>query len=187
MRLFVNACARQKSRTRRLAEIVLAEGKGEIREVNLAGAALPKVNEGLLKLRDDALRAGDFSLCAFDLAREFAAADEIIIAAPFWDFSFPATLKQYLEQISVPGIAFRYTREGAVVGLCRAKRLTYVTTAGGPILSDEYGYGYVRALALQLFGIPETRLIKAEGLDVAGADVVALLKQAARRYVASKR
>ena len=107
----------------------------------------------------------------FYLANQFAKADEIIIAAPFWDLSFPAALKQYFEQINVIGVTFRYTPEGVPKGLCRAKRLTYITTAGGEYVPDEYGFGYVKALAQNFYGIRDVNLIKATGLDIVGADV----------------
>ena len=106
----------------------------------------------------------------FTLARQFAAADEIVIAAPYWDLSFPAVLKQYIEQINVVGITFRYTPEGIPEGLCRASRLTYVMTAGGEFVPEEYGFGYMKALAESFYGIPEVQLIKAVGLDIAGAE-----------------
>ena len=64
------------------------------------------------------------------------------------------------------------------MGSCSVKRLFYVTTAGGPILSAEYGYGYVKALAEGFYQIPEIHLIKAEGLDIWGADVEAILREA---------
>lgn len=35
----------------------------------------------------------------FRYARQFAAADRIVIAAPLWDLSFPAQLKVYLRCI----------------------------------------------------------------------------------------
>ena len=114
----------------------------------------------------------------FDLARQFAEADEIVIAAPFWDLSFPAALKQYFEQINVPGVTFFYTPQGIPKGLCRAKRLTYITTAGGDFLPEEYGAGYVKALAQNFYGIAEFRLIKAAGLDIDGADVDAIMNSA---------
>jgi FMN-dependent NADH-azoreductase len=114
----------------------------------------------------------------FDLARQFAAAEEIVIAAPFWDLSFPAALKQYFEQINVPGVTFRYNAAGVPEGLCRAGTLTYLTTAGGDYFPEEYGFGYVRALAQGFYGIREVRLIKAVGLDLDGADVEAILRAA---------
>ena len=102
----------------------------------------------------------------------------VVIAAPFRDLSFPAVLKQYLEQINVRGITFFYTPEGLPAGLCRAKRLTYVTTAGGDFFPEEFGAGYVKALAQNFYGIPEFRLLKATGLDIIGADVEAIMASA---------
>ena len=87
------------------------------------------------------------------------------------------------------GVTFAYSESGAPVGLCRAKKLYYVTTSGGAVRSDEYGYGYVKALANGFYGIPETALFKAEGLDIAGADEAAILNEATARideYFAAK-
>ena len=102
----------------------------------------------------------------------------IVIAAPYWDLSFPAVLKAYFEQINVLGLTFEYTADGRPRGLCKARKLIYVTTAGGPILSDEYGFGYVKALAQNFYGIPDVRQIRAEGLDIIGADAERILREA---------
>jgi FMN-dependent NADH-azoreductase len=87
-------------------------------------------------------------------------------------------LKQFFEQINVLGLTFTYSETGIPTGLCKADKLYYVTTAGGPILSDELGFGYVKALANNFYGIDEVYQIKAEGLDVVGADVDAILEAA---------
>ena len=105
-----------------------------------------------------------------------------MIAAPYWDLSFPAVLKAYFEQINVLGLTFEYTDDGFPRGLCRAKKLIYVTTAGGPIISDEYGYGYVKALAQNFYGIPDVCQVKAEMLDVIGADVNGILNKALKEF-----
>lgn len=47
----------------------------------------------------------------FKYAHEFANADLIVIAAPFWDLSIPALLKVYIENIAVDGITFEYSLE----------------------------------------------------------------------------
>jgi FMN-dependent NADH-azoreductase len=41
---------------------------------------------------------------------------------------------------------------------------------------EEYGFGYVKALAQNFYGIPDVRLIKAAGLDIIGADTEAILQ-----------
>lgn len=178
MILFVNACVREGSRTKRLADRLLEKLKGSVKEVRLSEVRFPAADADFLRRRDLAVETGDYSDPMFDLAKDFARADAVVIAAPFWDLSFPAVLKQYFEHINVLGITFVYSDSGVPKGLCRAKRLFYVTTAGGPILCDEYGYGYVKALAQGFYGIPETVMIKAEGLDILGADVTAILKKA---------
>ena len=89
---------------------------------------------------------------------------------------FPALLKIYLETVTVSGITFCYA-EGRPRGLCNARKLYYITTAGGPILKD-FGFPYVQTLAKTLYGIGETICISAENLDIDGADVAGALEKA---------
>ena len=176
--LFINACVRKESRTRRLTEKLLLKLGRPYEEIRLDRLTFPSVDEEYLRLRDRLITETDFTDPMFDLARQFAEAETIVIAAPYWDLSFPASLKQYLELINVVGISFRYTEEGIPVGLCRADRLFYVTTAGGGFMPEEFGFGYVKALAQNYYGIRDVRLIKAAGLDIFGADVEGILKKA---------
>ena len=176
--LFINACVRKESRTRRLADAVLKKLKRPYEEVCVHEIRFPVVDEAFLERRDSLIARRDFSDPVFNLARQFADADEIVIAAPYWDLSFPAALKQYIEQINVTGVTFRYTEEGIPVGLCRAGRLIVVTTAGGCFVPEEYGFGYIKALAQNFYGISDVRLIKAVGLDLDGADVEAIMRSA---------
>ena len=175
MLLFINACVRKESRTKDLADFLLLKINEPYEELYLNSIDFPIVDEDFLNRRDRLIADRDFGDPMFVLARQFAEADEIIIAAPFWDMSFPAVLKQYFEQINVLGITFAYTPEGMPYGLCRAKCLTYITTVGGNFFPEEYGAGYVKALAQSFYGIPEFRLVKATGLDIVGADVDAIL------------
>ena len=179
--LYINACVRKASRTKRLADQLISCLKGETEEVRLEEMRFGISDERFLAERDRLLAAGEYDHAMFAPARSFAAADLIVIAAPFWDLSFPAALKQYFEQINAIGITFRYTETGAPQGLCKAKKLYYVTTAGGPIGSDAFGYGYVKALAQTFYGIPDTEMISAEGLDMVGADTELILQDAFQR------
>ena len=56
------------------------------------------------------------------------------------------------------------------MGLCRARKLYNVTTAGGEFFPQEFGFGYVKALAESFYGIPDVELVKATGLDIVGSD-----------------
>ena len=181
MILYVNACVRKESRTKRLADRLLEKLNGAVEEVRLDSISFPTVDRDFLIHRDELIAAGDFEDPLLDLARQFAAADVIVVAAPYYDLSFPASLKQYLEQINVVGITFCYSEAGSPVPLCKAKRLYYVTTAGGNYVPDEFGFGYVKALAEGYYGIKDVELIKAVGLDIIGADVEEIMKKAEDR------
>lgn len=176
--LYVNACVRKNSRTKLLAEKLLARLGRPIEEVRLEEISFPVFNEAFNDRRDRLIAQGDFQDPLFDLARQFSEADTIVIAAPYWDLSFPAMLKQYLEQITVVGLTFKYSEEGVPVSLCRAKKLFYVTTAGGNYVPDDYGFGYVKALVQSYYAIPDVRKIEADGLDIVGADVDAIMAEA---------
>ena len=134
--------------------------------------------EPYLKRRDALLEKGAYLDQMFALARQFAEADTSVMAAPYWDLSFPAKLKQYIEAINVVGITFEYTKEGIPRGLCKAKKLYYVMTAGGTYVPEEFGYGYLKALARNFYGIKEVPLVKAVGLDMEGANAGAILDKA---------
>ena len=178
MLLYINACCRTDSRTARLAKRLISRLDDTVSEVRTGELRFPVMEESFLNRRDCAVAAQDFSDPLFALGKEFSAADAIVIAAPFWDLSYPASLKQYFEQINIPHVTFYYDDQGVPRGLCKAKKLYYVTTAGGPIFNAEYGYGYIRELAQSFYGIPDVRMIKAEGLDIIGADIEGILREA---------
>lgn len=162
--LFINACVRPDSRTLVLARDFMKNLDGPVVEVDLNREPIAPLNRETLALREQLVRDGNRSDPFLRYANQFAQADQIVIAAPFWDLSFPAILKAYLEQITVAGITFEY-RDCRPVGLCKAKRLTYVTTSGGPIFED-FGYSYVKSLAKNFYGIPNIKAIRATNLDV---------------------
>lgn len=176
MILYIDACVREQSRTRRLAERLLRTLGKPYTRLRLEGLALPAADGAFIARRDRLLAEGRLDDPLFDLARQFAEAEEIVVAAPFWDLSFPAALKAYLEQINVVGVTFRYTPEGVPEGLCRARRLCYVTTAGGDFFPEQFGFGYVEALAKAFYGIGCVELIRATGLDIEGAPVERILR-----------
>ena len=162
--LFINACVRKESRTLVLAKDVMKNMAGEITELNLSLENIEPLNTELLEKREGFVKDGNFDDPMFSYAKQFASFDEIVIAAPFWDLSFPAKLKIYLEQITVSGLTFKYVN-GRPFGLCKAKKLTYVTTSGGPIF-DDFGYTYIKTLAQKFYGIEKTVAIRAMNLDV---------------------
>ena len=152
MILFINACVRPESRTHKLAKALLSQTKEEICTVELEREQIPVLDGSALEQRNAHLNCGAFDAPMLRYARQFAQADTVVIAAPYWDLMFPALLKIYLEAVTVSGMTFRYSEQGIPVGLCKAKRLIYVTTAGGPIGEFDFGFQYVSTVARGFFG-----------------------------------
>ena len=176
MILYVNCCVRSESRTDRLARALL-DKLGEYTELYLPSEEILPLTEKMLIKRTSLLENGQFDDPIFRYAKQFAAADKIVISAPFWDGSFPSLLKVYIENIYVVGVVSSYGDDGIPIVLCKADELIYVTTAGGTYIPD-FSYGYIKALAETCFGIKKTKLIKAEMLDIAGMDAEEILSDA---------
>ena len=131
--LFVNSCVREESRTYRLAGAVLECLDGDITQLDISEADIKPLDRQSLMNRVELSDKGDFSNEMFKYAHQFAESDTVVIAAPYWDLSFPAVLKAYLEAVSVCGITFKYDEQGVPAGLCSVRKLIYVTTSGGSI------------------------------------------------------
>lgn len=170
--LFVNACVRspKNSRTAQLANAFFEEyaqihNLSKIETVDLASLKLPPLTAEMVEKRDELINTGNLSAPPeLALANQFAQADKIVVAAPYWDLSFPSILKIYVEHISVRNITFRY-HENQLQGLCNASNMLYVTTAGGSIEGNNFGYDYFLGLCRQ-FGIGGCALLAADNLDL---------------------
>ena len=64
------------------------------------------------------------------LVAELQEADTIVIGLPIYNFSAPAALKAWIDQIARVGITFRYTDNGPI-GLLKGKRAIIVMASGG--------------------------------------------------------
>ena len=105
-----------------------------------------------------------FDAPVFDLARQFRAADRIVVAAPFWDLSYPAALRTYIEYISANALAYHYDLDGCH-GDCHGAWLVYLTSGGDFEREDSVGVVHWRQLAA-MFGIPRFDYVFAGGLDI---------------------
>ena len=161
----INACVREAdSRTLRIAEPVIgALGKRyKVTRYDLPQMDIVPLNPRLYAERSQ----GEVPPWAKEAAAAIAGADRIIIAAPFWDMSFPAVLKCFFEQTSLFDITF--TDNGkACVGLCKAPKVLYITTRGMDIPTGdprEQATPYLKALG-SLWNLGEITTISAQNMD----------------------
>lgn len=171
--VFIDACVRKNdSRTLRIAEAVVAALSERYQIVRYS---IPEM-EGIVPL-DPVLfeerGQGSIPSWAVQAARDIADADRIVIAAPFWDMSFPAALKCFFEQTSLFDITF--TDNGKTcVGLCKAPRVLYITTRGMDIPTGdprEQATPYLKALGT-LWNLGELTTISACNMDYSNAEEI---------------
>src|SRR5690606_7995661 len=97
------------------------------------------------------------------LIGEIEAADTIIITAPIYNFSIPASLKAWIDQVARARRTFRYTEVGSE-GLLKGKRVYIVFVSGGVPLGSEVDFAsaYLRHI-LGFIGISDVEFIAADG------------------------
>ena len=163
---------REESRTRIILdaakEVLLTRYDVETIDVN--SLSLPAVTPRFLKERTE----GRVPEEIVAIARKIASADRIVIAAPFWDMSFPAVLKAFIENMSLYNVTF--TDDGTTcTGLCKCAKLLYITTRGMDIPTGDVrdqGSSYFKALS-SLWGLGEVITIAAWNLDYMPTDKLA--------------
>ena len=180
--LFIDACiSTHASRTKRLCTTYIDQFMKKNPEVTLETVVLrkgkvePLTKERIIE-RDNYIKKKDWNQPMFDFAKQFQEADYVVVGTPYWDLSFASILKVYIENIMVADLTFEATNTG-FVGLCKGKQMVYITTAGGFIGDKNFGYDYMCGVA-DMFGIPETELIKAEALDIEGFDAEKIMEKA---------
>lgn len=179
--LFVDCCIRgEDSRTKRLAEAFLSALPEEycLTRLNLMEEGLQPLVGDFFDHRQALLAEKKLEHPRFRYAHQFAQADLVIIAAPFWDLSFPALLKIYVENVSVDGITFGCSAQG-LYGKCRGTDLVFLTTRGGIYTGSALEQGSRQWQALSVFfGFDRYHCVAAEGLDVQELDPWGALERA---------
>ena len=186
--LFVNSCISQReeaSRTLALVKAFLEAWKALHPEAEVETVApetllaLKPFEPEMLNDRDALTGIGCFDAPVFDLARQVRAADRVVVAAPFWDLSFPAALRTYIEYISANGLTYHYEADGCH-GDCREEKLAYLTSGGDAERPESLGVLYWKQLAA-MFGIPAFEYVFAGGLDLDPAKTDELLEAACEK------
>lgn len=166
--LLIQSSARKAgSVTRQLAE-KLATGLGHPVTTRDVSRGLPFVSEAWVSARDAGTDA-DVMLTSNELIEELRAHDKIVIAAPVYNFSIPATLKAWIDQVARAGETFRYTAEGPE-GLLKGKKAYVVVASGGMPVGSAWDHAtpYLRHV-LGFIGITDVEIVAADALGN-GAD-----------------
>lgn len=96
--------------------------------------------------------------------KEIQDADVLVLGSPVYNFTIPAQLKNWIDQIARAGVSFRYTAEGPE-GLLKGKRaIIAYSSAGTPLGSEiDFASGYLRHI-LGFVGITDVTFVAADRL-----------------------
>lgn len=112
--------------------------------------------------RDDDQRS--VALLSDTLLAELRAADVLVIGLPVYNFGIPATLKSWIDHVTLRGETFSYTEQGPV-GLLKGKRaIVGFASDGTPVGSAlDFATPYLRH-ALGFIGISDVEIRTGETL-----------------------
>lgn len=96
------------------------------------------------------------------LVSEVQAADLLVIATPLYNFSVPATLKAWIDQIARARLTFRYTDHGPE-GLLTGRKAYVLVATGGTAVGGgmDFATPWLRFM-LGFLGITEVEVIAAD-------------------------
>ncbi len=98
------------------------------------------------------------------LVAELNAADTIVISAPIYNFSIPASLKAYFDLVARAGLTFSYTENGPV-GLLQNKKAYIVVSSGGTEIGGDMDFaGTYISHFLGFLGISDVEFVKLDQL-----------------------
>jgi FMN-dependent NADH-azoreductase len=160
----------ETSVTRGLTDKIVEQlGDSDVTVRDLARTPLPQITntwqqanfapaEGRSDEQKEALKQSD------ELIAELRAADTIVLGAPVYNFTVPASLKAWIDLVARAGETFRYTENGPE-GLLEGKRAIVAMASGGtPIGSDmDFNTGYLKFI-LGFMGITDVTFVAADAL-----------------------
>ena len=170
--LYIDACIRDdESRTKRIAEPIVKalEKKYDVQRFVLNDMDLEIVQRDLIRKRLN----GMIDATVMSWAETVRDADRIVIAAPFWDMSIPAALKNFIELCSILDVTFK-TNDKTCYGNCKAEKLLFITTRGMDIPTGdvrEQATSYLKALSW-LWGIGPMQVVSAQNMDYTSVDAI---------------
>ena len=166
--ILINSCVRgNESRTLKLTRGIIdrLKEKAVFEEINLSNLGLIPYTES-----NNPNYHGVESRFV-ELAKKIADSDGLLIAAPFWDMSFPSLLKVFLEKLSLNEIMFKDNGK-TCVGIAKCPFMFYVTTRGMNIPDNsslEQASPYLKALC-ELWGIKHFDFVSVFNCDYISLD-----------------
>ena len=98
-------------------------------------------------------------------AEAFNEADVLVLTMPMWNFTVPAIMKAWMDQILCPGLTFTISAEEGVKPLHKVKSIVLLVASGGVYMEEDDRDALTRQVrhAFGFIGIEDLEIVWADG------------------------
>ena len=165
-----SSARREASVSRGLTDQVVAKlGASRVIRRDLDAEPIPQVSEawavGAYVPEGERTAEQRTALALSDaLIAEIEAADVLVVGLAVYNFTVPASLKAWMDQVARAGVTFRYTEQGPE-GLVKGKRAILAVASGGTEVGSELDFAtpYARHF-LGFIGIEDVDIVASDRL-----------------------
>ena len=161
---------------RRVAHLLARLPAGSVKTGNLAETDIQPLDKAVLEMfvatvfQGQQPNAEQTALLArlMSVVNQVKSARRLVIAYPMYNFGIPARLKDWLDNLVVPGETFRYGADGTPRGLMSAHKVLLLQASGsvytdGPMAQMDFASSYLKTLLGGFLGFASVDTIYAEG------------------------
>ena len=147
-----------------------------VQTVNLAEADIQPLDKAVLEMFTVTLFQGQqpneeqAALYArlMSVVNQVKSARRLVIAYPMYNFAIPALLKNWLDNLVMPGETFRYGEDGTPKGLMGEHKVLLLQASGsvyseGPMAQMDFASSYLKTLLGGFLGFASVDTVYAEG------------------------
>ena len=166
------------SATNRMVAHLLAKlPAGSVQTVNLAETDIQPLDKAAVEMfiatvfqrqQPNAEQAALFARM-MSVVNQVKSARRLVIAYPMYNFGIPARLKDWLDNLVVPGETFRFGEDGAPQGLMGAHKVLLLQASGSvysegrPMAQMDFASSYLKTLLGGFLGFASVDTVRAEG------------------------
>jgi len=98
-------------------------------------------------------------------SEDFNKADVLVLTMPMWNFTVPAIMKAWMDQVLCPGLTFSISKEEGIKPLHKIKSVVLLVASGGVYKEDDDRDALTRQVrnAFGFIGIEDVEVVWAEG------------------------
>lgn len=161
---------------RMVAHLLTKLPADSVQTVNLAEADIQPLDKAVLEMFTVTLFQGQqpneeqAALYArlMSVVNQVKSARRLVIAYPMYNFAIPALLKNWLDNLVMPGETFRYDEDGTPKGLMGEHKVLLLQASGsvyseGPMAQMDFASSYLKTLLGGFLGFASVDTVYAEG------------------------